>query len=1032
MSSPYWPSLAEINLCIRTEAEELADATVLAVHEPMMFRRVAAREAKGELISESELLKHVIESTRPTPIIGESGFGKSHVIRWVDLQLRRQNRSDWHIVRIGKNASLRQALMTLLSGLEGPEFAEARRRIDTIGNTLSERQVAEHLIVFVGARLGELFEEAQRQREQWANDDLGARAVDAEARKRNGLISRHARPEGLRSLLGDPNFKRRIIGEGKCFFQIAKRLTKGSSDEEIQEQTTSVTAADLEITEDVGNLSLEARNYVRNARLNTEETARTEAAQLLNECLGDASRAAFQQLFQFHGGSFQDLFQDLRCQLLKNEKHLFVLVEDMAAISAIEDVLIDSLMQEETRGGKQVLCPLHSAIAVTTGYDGYRRRQSTISTRAGYEWNIERSDASEEKTFSRIYDFCGRYLNAARHGEEQLTRTFDNSISDAQWPGLWQSGDKHDRDTARAFGFSPANFPLFPYTPNALRALSLKYCSPSGKLEFNPRKILKHILREPLKEFRSLYEDGRFPPEDFARIGCPGNLQLELRREVRDDIGRVETFAAIWGHPSESLAQLAHVVPTEVAREFGMASLAAVLDRVEKRQPPRGDRGALLPPPPVAEDVKDKKLPLPILGDQALVIPREVDDYFKNRSIPQAVANSIRTALLEAIDSRSDDFKAWYGLKDLPTLKSGQRILIRVPYNANNPPGAILNFGKDSDFSDRLRSLKYNAFIVAILRRARAAEAERRSWSYPKGAEDYCHYLNFLDEWLPPAMEVLADEARKGATKVLEGQLPAAILFDTQFPKKSAPEKLDVLVRTADALTSSIRTTTGLGAWDNFFKEQLAQWERDQTSWLGAFSATRRGIEGDLVVKAIRGKVDLLVPANAQRAARNASQEFSAAHAALEILEGCSTLADYQGAIKRLQGLLDRLMSNGQFRGVEGIVNGKSITGKKYKEEIASLLEDDTWESVQSALALRRPFEATAVIKALQRLDIAVAGRVNNVLSVWGLYYLANLQRMRNENEERGASHVKQLESAVEKAISEIQSAIGVAEEWAR
>ena len=120
MKSPYWPSQAEINLCIRTEAEELADATVLAVHEPMMFRRVAAREATGDLITESELLKHVIESTRPTPIIGESGFGKSHVIRWIDLQLRRHNRPDWHIVRIGKNSSFRQALMTFLSGLEGP------------------------------------------------------------------------------------------------------------------------------------------------------------------------------------------------------------------------------------------------------------------------------------------------------------------------------------------------------------------------------------------------------------------------------------------------------------------------------------------------------------------------------------------------------------------------------------------------------------------------------------------------------------------------------------------------------------------------------------------------------------------------------------------------------------------------------------------------------------------------------------------------------------------------------------------------
>lgn len=35
----YWPSLKNINECIRTEAEELAEYTLLAVHQPVNLLR---------------------------------------------------------------------------------------------------------------------------------------------------------------------------------------------------------------------------------------------------------------------------------------------------------------------------------------------------------------------------------------------------------------------------------------------------------------------------------------------------------------------------------------------------------------------------------------------------------------------------------------------------------------------------------------------------------------------------------------------------------------------------------------------------------------------------------------------------------------------------------------------------------------------------------------------------------------------------------------------------------------------------------
>lgn len=97
----YWPRPEYINECIRTEAEELAEHVLLAVHEPMQLLRVGAGEDR--LCNEEDLLEHFLSVERPIPIIGKSGVGKSHLIRWLDAKLKlHADYAKWHVVRIPK------------------------------------------------------------------------------------------------------------------------------------------------------------------------------------------------------------------------------------------------------------------------------------------------------------------------------------------------------------------------------------------------------------------------------------------------------------------------------------------------------------------------------------------------------------------------------------------------------------------------------------------------------------------------------------------------------------------------------------------------------------------------------------------------------------------------------------------------------------------------------------------------------------------------------------------------------------------
>jgi hypothetical protein len=138
MLERYWPDAVEVNTCIKNEAETADVAVLLAVHQPspLVTRNV------GTLIetpvTETDLLSAFLTEDVPSgalilPITGPSGVGKSHMIRWLDAQLRRSTRREkLHIIRIPKSASLRTVVELILEPLsDDPRYAKARENLTT-------------------------------------------------------------------------------------------------------------------------------------------------------------------------------------------------------------------------------------------------------------------------------------------------------------------------------------------------------------------------------------------------------------------------------------------------------------------------------------------------------------------------------------------------------------------------------------------------------------------------------------------------------------------------------------------------------------------------------------------------------------------------------------------------------------------------------------------------------------------------------------------------------------------------------------
>ena len=94
-----------------------------------------------ELVNEQQVLDEFLTS-EPTngvlvaPVLGESGTGKSHLVRWVDAKIAAPNAAKRHVIYLKKtDTSLKNVVEQLLGRTrQGPEFDDIRTKVGSLGS----------------------------------------------------------------------------------------------------------------------------------------------------------------------------------------------------------------------------------------------------------------------------------------------------------------------------------------------------------------------------------------------------------------------------------------------------------------------------------------------------------------------------------------------------------------------------------------------------------------------------------------------------------------------------------------------------------------------------------------------------------------------------------------------------------------------------------------------------------------------------------------------------------------------------------
>lgn len=721
------------------DAEGADNAVLLAVHQPMRFERltIGADSAKGAC-DEEELLRAFLVSDPMDgrvilPIVGTSGTGKSHVIKWLDARLHGAPGSDRRVViRIPKGTSLKEVLDLLLQKLTSATYEKYREELKTAQQSLETKEAAGLLCETLAYIVSEMGDDAKAA--------LSRNPHDLEAQQRSAFCSPAMLPSLLRNqFLRDHHFVLNPSGQEGVVSRLVEQLTVSKGGSQGDDRRHVFVPEDLVFDASI-DPSLLGRDEQRAMAQFFSSDFREIACRILNDALDGAK----QRLLKLDP-TISDLFTAVREELLLEGRELVLLVEDFADLSGIQKQLLQVVIKEAYRDGRQVLCTMRTALAYTTGYV----TAETVLTRAHHEYHIPDAPGSEEEMLDRIERLVGAYLNAARVGQSGLRAAYNRTATaiaphtNYAWiPRFEHAVEDEVQATLSAFGNSIDGYPLFPFNSGAIRELSREGSTKGGRLVYNPRFVIQSVLYRVLNQ-RALFEESAFPNDTFASgtRPLPARVSEELRRRVPRFLERYVAFFTYWGDFPATIEEAASVDKRLLAA-FGLQPIdfAGVVVPATDRQP---GQGTGLQEAPVSPGTSSEETE----WEQAL------EKWRGGEALAQAKANELRKIVAEAAQGIIDF--DWFNFRPVPELRVGSWFrsiyIARAAGNEGRTPEAsMVALCTEEDLSDRVRSAEIHTQLMALIRYHRI---HKGTWDYPGGDIDLPAYAAFVHR-LTPSVQV--------------------------------------------------------------------------------------------------------------------------------------------------------------------------------------------------------------------------------------------------------------------------------------
>ena len=715
------------------------DAIFLATHHPLSIRRTAGPDSTdGERVDEAALLAEFKRPVGNDPhvvvISGATGTGKSHLVKWLHASA---DDPKWHVVYIEKrNTSLRRVIETILQDLTGPAIDDLREKLQ-VAQVASQdlEETKDRLLAELAIRI---------ERPEVANESAYAQ----QARKI------------LPDLLRDPVLRDHLLDKDKAIHRITRLGLEGITEEDDDDSGLFIVENDLPLKpENLADASAPGVKAVK--RLASSAQLRSEAVEVLNLELRRAKARAILGT----GIDLFDVFDEVRRELHNRDLELALFIEDLVLLHGIDYELAQIFT--EGRGAEGFRSGMRVAIAVTDGYlaSGFETLRSRASH---FSLNLA---LGSEVSYADARSFVARYLNAARVGVDALRAGLQSGASDDWLPNACEAC-KFREPCHQAFGADDNGWGYYPLNETAVdRLVGLVSRHQSTKERFDPRMVVREVIRGPLERAQEELADDRFPSVRFAatideeRRSVAVDVRYQLQQDQEGD--RRLSLLGFWApEPVEELQNVADGIHT--------AFQLPPLDGREKFEPPTETEkpGPDQPPPP-------KKVDQPI-----------VDEWANgDRQLPATLANKVRKFVF---DSLINDVRAGpHGRRVDNQGKGGYAVgnleMILKPDCVQIEGAAGGGAEVERPFEIRLDRSAGSAVMIKSILRAESGEGWGEN---PSDALDrYGDFANRLEGWKTELVQASASNAK--SYSLLELALSAGV----KPAKEAAPgERLEAFL----------------------------------------------------------------------------------------------------------------------------------------------------------------------------------------------------------------------------------------------
>jgi hypothetical protein len=616
-----------IDKAMEPDALEIPEHIFLATHHPIkMYKETATDTTVSSKIEfdEEGFLKdflkapHYIFST----ILGEAGTGKTHLIRWLHSKLPpTEKRRVILIPRSGIN--LKRILEMILEGVEGPQFDQYRQKISSASENLTRERAIETLLNNIALAIG----------------PNGAHG------KQNLSEMEEYFVESLPDLFHDSFFRKILLHEGRIIDQLVEHIL-GKNEKTLRLETRrEFTEDDLPLhVRDIAKASHAAQEIY--AALNDSEL-KEAAIKWINKNLNEA----ITQMLSLRGADLVNLMTDIREELGKQGIELVILIEDFAMLQGIDFQLLDALLVRPNQHSRK-LCNLRVAMACTSGY--FQTLPDTVHHRV--ELRVSLDVVADESLFTKadMDIFVGRYMNAIRYQNTELISWYEQNLG-LDSPDMLPSKcvDCPLIDKCHSSFGSSGGFGLYPFNSDAVQIM-YKRLKSTETPSFNPRILIKDVLKQTLANYGYHIKDGRFPPTALIQLfGGKTKNRLnalkynELQKLDTTHSERREVLLELWSNTTDIIdlhpgIHEAFSLP-ELQIGGGLEAIEPEIEDPPLKEPDKPGRG-----PKVTRE-PENTLPIKV-QDQVNLI----ENWKNGGKLPQSLAQDLREHLYEAFNSYID------------------------------------------------------------------------------------------------------------------------------------------------------------------------------------------------------------------------------------------------------------------------------------------------------------------------------------------------------------------------------------------